>query len=185
MSYQAFVLTSLLILLTPGPTNTLLAASGAAMGVRKALWLPLAEALGYSIAISLFVAAAGALEEVPIALPLLKGVAAGWLLFSAVQLWTRPATPDRADQRGAFSRVCVTTMLNPKAMLVGTVIIPDVTIGQAQAVLSFVVLSSVAGAGWIVSGAALPAGLRRYSFKSAAVIIAAFSFAAAASAVQG
>jgi threonine/homoserine/homoserine lactone efflux protein len=185
MSYEAFILTSLLILLTPGPTNTILAASGAAMGFRKAWPLPFAEALGYAMAISLFVVAADELKEAPIALPLLKAVAAGWLLLSAIKLWTQPASVHRVDQRGAFARVCVTTMLNPKAMLVGMVIIPTVAIGEPQAVLSFVALSSLAGAGWIMSSAALPAGLRPYSFKGAAVIVGGFSVAAAVSALQG
>lgn len=185
MTIQAFILTSLLILLTPGPTNTILAASGAAMGVRAAALLPFAEALGYSMAISVFAIAASELADLPMALPLLKAVAAGWLLFSAAKLWTRPATPQRTNRRSAFVRVCVTTMLNPKAMLVGTVLIPGVTFGQPQAVLGFVTLSIFAGAGWVASGAALPAGLRPYSFKGAALIVAGFGVAAAASAWHG
>lgn len=185
MSYQAFVLASLLILLTPGPTNTILAASGAVMPLRAALLLPLAEALGYSLAISGFAAMTRELADVPLALQTLKAVAAGWLLISAAKLWRRPVTPQSTDTPNAFARVCVTTILNPKAMLVGTVIIPGVTVSSAEAVLTFIVLSTFAGAGWVAGGAALPAGLRPYSFKGAAVIVAGFSIAAAASALHG
>ena len=54
MQITTFLLTSAAILLTPGPTNTILAASGAAMGLRQAKLLPLAEALGYALAIGFF-----------------------------------------------------------------------------------------------------------------------------------
>ena len=47
-----FVSLVITILLTPGPTNTLLASSGIETGVKKSLKLIPAEVVGYFIAIS-------------------------------------------------------------------------------------------------------------------------------------
>ncbi len=43
-----------LVLIMPGPTNTLLLSSGLKVGVRRTRHLVMAEALGYVIAISLW-----------------------------------------------------------------------------------------------------------------------------------
>lgn len=185
MSTVPFILASLAILLTPGPTNTILAASGAAMGMRTAIALPVAEAIGYAVAISLFLAAAGFLHDVPAAMPALKAFAAVWLLVCAARLWSQLVVPELPDRRGAFQRVLLTTMLNPKAMLVGTIIIPSLMPGDpVRAVACFAALSILAGAGWTMLGALLPSGVRRHSYKGAAMIIAGFAFAAAVGALQ-
>lgn len=56
MTALNFAVLSAVILLTPGPTNTLLAAAGAARGFRRTWLLPLAESLGYALAVSAFAA---------------------------------------------------------------------------------------------------------------------------------
>lgn len=185
MSAAPFVLASLAILFTPGPTNTLLAASGAAMGARKALTLPFAEAIGYLLAISLFLMAADILQEVPAALPALKAAASLWLLISAVKLWSQPVVPDHPAPRGAFLRVLFTTMLNPKAMLVGTIMVPSLMPEDSwQAVICFAMLSALAGVAWTVFGALLPQNVRRHSYRAAAMAVASFGVAAAVSCVR-
>ena len=185
MQITTFLLTSAAILLTPGPTNTILAASGAAMGLRQAKLLPLAEALGYALAIGFFLSLARVLADVPQALPVVKAVAAIWLLLSARKLWSLPVVPDLPAHSGAFARVLVTTLLNPKAMLVGTFSIPSLLPGQpALGLIAFVALSIAAGFGWTVLGANLPARLRRHSYRMAAMIVCGFAVAAAVSAAQ-
>ena len=114
-----------------------------------------------------------------------KAVAACWLLHSAVELWSLPALPD-PPAAGSFRRVFLTTLLNPKAMLVGTILIPAMQAGAvAQGVAVFALLSIAAGAGWMLLGALLPRRLRRHSYRGAAMVLAGFSIAAAASALQG
>jgi threonine/homoserine/homoserine lactone efflux protein len=139
--------------------------------------LPLAEAAGYAIAIGLLLIVSGVVQELPAALPGMKAVAAAWLLYSAARLWTSPVLPDLPDRRGALRRVFVTTLLNPKAMLVGTIMIPTLLPDEpGGAVALFIALSIIAGGCWIGLGAALPERLRRHSYKGAAVIIAGFAF---------
>ncbi|MFD1328707.1 threonine transporter [Mycoplana ramosa] len=177
-----FLLTSAVILLTPGPTNTVLAASGAARGLRQARLLPLAEAAGYALAISFFVCVAAVVSGLWWALPAMKIAASAWLALSAVRLWS--TSPDTAQsESGAYARVFFTTILNPKAMVVGTMMIPQSTIDEvALRIGCFVLLSTLAGIGWVALGSSLPGSIRRHSYKGAAFILGGFSLAAITSA---
>jgi threonine/homoserine/homoserine lactone efflux protein len=177
----AFALSAALLLLMPGPTNTLLAAGGAVAGFRRAALLPLAEAIGYAIAISFFVAAAAAMEALPAATAAMKLVAAAWLLFSAWRLWAARAQPPGGEI--GFVRVLATTILNPKAMLVGTAMIPASGLTEAAPwIAGYVLMSVTAGLAWVAFGSMLPSGLRRHATAVAAVVLAGFSAVAASAA---
>ena len=178
----SFVMTALVILMTPGPTNTLLAAYGAALGFRRALPMVLAEAAGYACAITAFAGLAGMLT--PASLIPVKLAAALWLLISARALWrSRPGAATIPPR--AFLRVLTTTMVNPKAMLVGILLIPQgAWLERAQFIGVFVTLSVMAGLVWVGGGSLLPEGWRRHAYRCAAVILSGFSVAAAASVLQ-
>ena len=116
------------ILLTPGPTNTLLASSGVQVGVRKSLLLIPAEALGYIVAITAWGMLIG---KVSTALPLLptflKLMSAGYILYLAIKLWRT------ANQQVALNQPTIrprellfATLLNPKALLFASAIFPAV-----------------------------------------------------------
>src|SRR5690606_22818711 len=80
-------------------------------------------------------------------MPALKTAAAVWLLVSAARLWRQPVQVDAAAHLTALRRVFVTTILNPKAMLVGTILIPELMRErQALGLATFIALSSLAGA---------------------------------------
>lgn len=180
---MTFLLTSAVILLTPGPTNTVLAAFGAANGLRQSRLLPLAEAAGYSLAITFFVLTAAVVEDVWWALPGMKILASAWLAFSAVRLWSMSPEGSSSSGREAFRRVLFTTIFNPKAMIVGTMFIPQATPAVvAEHVGSFVILSTIAGFGWVLLGSMLPGAIRRHSYKGAAFVLGGFSLAAVSSA---
>ena len=186
MQLSAFIAAALVVLLTPGPTNTLLAAAGAAMGFRRAVLLPLAEAAGYALAIGGFLLIAGHFSDVAFVMPALKAVAAVWLLVSALRLWRQPVNVDPAAHLTALRRVFITTILNPKAMLVGTILIPGLMAGRhALGLVAFIALSSAAGAVWLTMGSMLPVSARPYAYKAAAVVLCVFSVAAASSGLRG
>ena len=178
----SFVAASVLVLITPGPTNTVLAACGATMGLRRAAVLPLAEAIGYIVAISFFVAFAGMMRGDQAVLATVRLVAAGWLIYSALRLWRMPFEPGRTIEDAVFCRVLLTTLVNPKAMLVGTILIPAGTGAAAPVWIgTYAVLSSLAGLGWVTLGSILPLGIRRHAYKLASVILGGFSLVAIAS----
>lgn len=179
-----FIVTSAVLLLTPGPTNTVLAASGAALGLRQARLLPLAEAAGYALAIAFYVSFAALVKDLWWALPALKVVAAGWLAYSAVRLWSASPEIRQGARSGAFARVFLTTIVNPKAMIVGTMMIPQSAPDEiVMRIMVFIVLSSVAGLGWVALGAALPGSIRRHSYKGAAFVLGGFCLFALGSAL--
>lgn len=181
----SFVLASIVILLTPGPTNTVLATGGASLGLRRAAILPLAEAMGYIVAVSGFVAAAEAVRGNAVAFAMIKLAAAGWLLYSAFRLWGLSFRAENRSSRDAFIRVFLTTLVNPKAMLVGTILIPSGAAPVPLWVLSYAALSLLAGFGWVAFGASLPFGIRRHAYKLASLVLGGFSMAAVASAFSG
>lgn len=186
MQLASFAAAALVVLLTPGPTNTLLAAAGAAMGVRRAALLPVAEAAGYALAIAAFLAVTSRFSDVGFVMPALKAAAAVWLVVAAARLWRQPVRIDAAAHVTALRRVFVATILNPKAMLVGTVLIPELMRDrQALGLATFVALSGLAGAAWLTMGSLLPGTARPYAYKAAAIVLCAFSVAAASSTLRG
>jgi threonine/homoserine/homoserine lactone efflux protein len=177
-----FIATSMLVLITPGPTNTVLAASGARLGMRRAANLPFAEAIGYIVAISFFVLFAELMRDNQTALAVVRLAAAAWLSYSAYRLWQIPFEADPAARDSPFRRVLLTTIVNPKAMLIGTILIPVGSGADAPAwIITFAALSTFAGFGWVALGALLPLGIRRHAHKLAAVVLSGFSVVAIAS----
>ena len=149
----AFALLALLA--TPGPTNTLLALAGA-QAVRRPLLLPLVELAAYmTTVVPLSIWGQNWLEATPKLRLILTLTAAVWVAVLAVRLW-RHAT--RAEAQGAPGvtalQVGVTTLLNPKALVFGLVLIPsgpDVVAG----LWLFAALVIVVSLAWLWLGARL------------------------------
>lgn len=114
------------ILLTPGPTNTLLASSGIQAGIKRSLKLIPAEVIGYFIAITTW----GFLLEsvshfVPWLPPLIKLLSATFIIYLAIKLWITSTKDLDLNQPLITSKALfVATLLNPKALLFASAIFP-------------------------------------------------------------
>lgn len=124
MTLTAFISAVLALLLAPGPTNTLMGIAGAQRGLRNVLGLLPAELFGYLTAIlPLIYLGAEVLARWPAAAVVLKIAAALWVMFLAINLWGRPGAAGAGSEVTA-RRVYLTTMLNPKALIFGLVLLP-------------------------------------------------------------
>jgi threonine/homoserine/homoserine lactone efflux protein len=149
-----FALAVLAILGTPGPTNTLLATSGALVGARRSLPLILAEVAGYLLAIGCLHLVLGAvLAAYPAVNTVLRLLIGAYLLFAAFDLWTRRDVFEGTASGISVARVFVTTLLNPKAIVFAFGVIPLSKPNAAPYVLAFVAFVVLAALSWIAIGA--------------------------------
>ena len=116
------------ILLTPGPTNTLLASSGVQVGLRKSVKLIPAEVLGYVISISAWGVLIGKVSTtLPLLPPILKLLSACYIIFLAIKLWHTANQEVELNQPTIRTReLFCATLLNPKALLFASAIFPVV-----------------------------------------------------------
>jgi threonine/homoserine/homoserine lactone efflux protein len=156
MTSAQFLFAVLALLLTPGPTNTLLAVSGAAVGLRRSLRIIPAETAGYLlVVVPLALFGGGLLDAAPQLGTAVKLGAAAWVLFLAVKLW-RPAKTDAPDALVTPGRVLATTLLNPKGLIFGLVLLPragkpDFGLHLALFCASLLVVAVI----WVVAGSML------------------------------
>lgn len=159
-----FLFSSALVLLTPGPTNTLLAAAGVERGWRDALPLILFELAGYLIAISgwgILVTSIG--KYYPWLSATVRVVCSGYLLYVAVKIWMSTENAPRAgSQTIGPGTVFVTTMLNPKGLLFASAIFPPQAFENLQVYVAVVALFACMvapiGTVWVMLGALIGSG---------------------------
>jgi threonine/homoserine/homoserine lactone efflux protein len=125
MTTIAFVSGVLALLLAPGPTNTLMGLAGAQGGLVHVIRLIPAELAGYAMAIlPLSFLGAALFQAIPGFELLLKGAAAIWIAVLAIKLWRSLSTGGTGKEISA-GRVFITTLLNPKALVFGLVLLPS------------------------------------------------------------
>lgn len=151
-----FCLAIAALLLTPGPTNTLMALAGAERGWLRAMRLAPLEVLAYG------------LVTIPLALigehlfaahgPLrftVTLVAAGWVAFLAVRLWRLPASGEAMAEGGTGARrLFTTTLSNPKGLVIGLVLLPSQQV-LVTAVAAFFALLIAVSAVWAGIGSTM------------------------------
>lgn len=159
MPIPELFLALLILLLTPGPTNTLLALAGAERGVLNALRLIPAEAAAYLLTtVPLALVGAQLLGTVPALRSIITLAAAVWVAWLAVKMWQTPAAlGGQPVQQVTAAKVFITTLLNPKALIIGLVLLPAES-GLAMRAAVFVGLIAVAATTWAIIGSTMVRG---------------------------
>jgi len=152
-----FALAVIAILATPGPTNTLLATSGAASGLRRSLPLVPAELAGYLIAIATI---GFVVDPIISSLPMLAAslAVAIYLVTLAIRLWRRGALEIVGRRLVGPRDVFVTTLLNPKAIIFATGVVPLHQSDRGVYVAAFCGLLVCISVAWIGIGIAIGRG---------------------------
>jgi len=167
-----FTLAALALLLLPGPTNALLAASGATIGLPRSLRLLLSAVGGYAAGIAIVRAVLLVVGTDAATLAALRVVSAVYLAGLAFKLWH--AVPSADSSPVTMRQVLVTTLLNPKALIVGLVLMsPDSTAALVQ-LLVFAALVPVVAVAWISVGSLIGTSgwpLRRAGIPRATAVV--------------
>lgn len=158
-----FALAALALLATPGPTNTLLATSGAAAGFQRSIHLIVAEIIGYMTSITLLSLVIGPLVKASHDLNVaLRVGCALFLFYAAWKLWREGAAAITSDKPVSFRRVLIATTLNPKGIVFAFVIVPFLSHGEPirawPYMAALAALIGLVGGVWVAGGAALRAG---------------------------
>lgn len=187
--FLAFVLITVVLIITPGPVVTLVIATGAAEGVRPALLTVLGTTLGNALLIG---AVAFGLNVVlassAVLFDLMRYAGAAYLIWLGVGLWRRagenpaPLAPTRGHVH--VSRGFVVALANPKTVAFFTAFLPQFVDPALPAALQLLVMCVAAiliaavldacwavaaglGRGWLIA----PAQARLLSRFSGTVLI--------------
>ncbi len=168
----------LAILVVPGPTNTLLATSGATVGLVRSLPLLICELIGYETAIAAIrLLLVPVLARLPSGVRVMHALAGAYLVGLAIGLWRwRLAQATRAVRP---HHVLITTLLNPKALLIALVLLPLSSAADARYWVVLTLMIPLFGTCWIAFGRLLSrsgsGGLTALIPKAASVMLGAFA----------
>lgn len=143
-----------LLLIMPGPTNTVLAVAGSQSGFLRGIPLILAVVLGYFTTVLVLLAfAAPLLHTHPALAKAVALVAALWVFTLAVRLWRGGADVEGSERVNAPA-LYTTTVLNPKGLVIGLALLPEGTItGIAPYLAAMAMMISAVSLVWLTLGA--------------------------------
>ncbi|CRM05072.1 MULTISPECIES: LysE family translocator [Pseudomonas] len=178
-----------LLLLMPGPTNTLLLRSGILTGFRRAWPLSLLECLAYLTQISFWGYLLSHIgDSVPWGLKLVQFASVCYLIRTSYLLWCHPDETLKSAPEARVSRLhfFLLTLINPKGLLIVSFIVPvqtfiDLTL-YVQFVAQFTAVVVPVGCAWVLFGARIRHGgyawLTPHAInRTASVVIGVFTLA--------
>lgn len=148
----------MLLLLAPGPTNTLLFRAGVLFGYRASWTLALVECLAYLLQVSVWgVAWLYLAAHSPWALKTTQLAAGCYLLYVSFKLWQRKHSAiDSIRDRFSGLYFFWLTMMNPKGLLIVSFIAPISAFASLQGYAGFMATLAMVvvpvGSAWIVLG---------------------------------
>ncbi|ERT14467.1 LysE family translocator [Photorhabdus temperata] len=184
-----------MVLMMPGPTNTLLVLSGYSHGFISTLKLILAEMLGYLTAISLWGLLLSIIPQTFIWLILvLKLCASTYIAYLAFKVWHFSLSKNGV--KVCFNVVLFTTLLNPKAFVFATYVLPftaftqwvDYIFSMTTFVCALLPVSLIwTGVGKILYREGQEAGRLKPNlfYRFASLVLSVFSFSMFYSSIKG
>jgi threonine/homoserine/homoserine lactone efflux protein len=159
-----FSIAAALLLAAPGPTNALLAASGARRGFIASLDMIAVVLMAYAISVGILAfAAAPYLRNSMVAWPIVRVAAGLYLCWLGIHLWRTADQPaSGADKPVTVPEMFVATLLNPKGLVIGLALLPPAAGWDIAPYLGVTALCIVAsGALWILAGHGVAAAVPR------------------------
>jgi threonine/homoserine/homoserine lactone efflux protein len=164
----AFAAFSAVVAGTPGPSNTLLTAIGARVGVRRGLPSLLGQVTGMgAMMFAITLGLGSALLAHPLALQILKWAGAAMLCWMAWRIATAAGPGQAANAPAGFLAMAAFQWINPKGWLIGvaavaTFLAPDAgALGQSVTLaMGFALVALPSCFPWLAFGAALQRFLR-------------------------
>lgn len=186
MNLPTFIASVFTLLILPGPTNAVLAMSSAALTPRRALLLVSTVASSYLLAAVPIAAFAGPLLNAhPAVAQVIKLLSAVWVLYLALRLWAGDIS--HSGSIIGVRQLCVTTLLNPKAIIVGLTFMPSLTGGLHVAIPVFVGVVLATSTIWLGLGSLILVGRPRMPLlacRCGSVVLLTFSLALTVNAVS-
>lgn len=123
MDLASLTLALLALLLTPGPTNTLMFLAGTEGGwPRIARLIPVEVAAYLAVILPLALLLHGTDGPMARLQPVVAIAAGVWVLHLPIRLWRPEASPQAG--RVTAARIALTTAMNPKGLVMGLVLLP-------------------------------------------------------------
>lgn len=178
-----------LLLLMPGPTNTLLLRSGILKGFRRAWPLSLLECLAYLAQISFWGYLFSHLgDRAPWGLKVVQFASICYLIRTSYLLWRNPDETLKSPPEARVSNLqfFMLTLINPKGLLIVSFIVPIQTFTDVSLYMQFVAQFTLVvipvGCAWVLFGAHIKRGgyawLTPHTInRTASVVISLFTLA--------